>query len=309
MELAKEVETFSLTPIQFLGIPLALLGAVFLSFGAQYQSRGVNKVERLSGQKARKGLNRNQIWSLLKRPSWVIGTLLLGMAVVLQLSSLTLSPLIVVQPLGVVALVITAILNSRLSGVKLNHKTRVAIAMCVIGVCVFVTIAAFTASDLPVTEGHLVTILIILGFVLVLFLLAFIFLRHRMRAMFYIVGAGVVYGFVATLAKVVIGRIQQSDFNLLTLLCLIALIAAAVSGMYFVQNAYSSGPPDLVIAGLTVIDPLVAVFIGIVVLGEAAFAPLWAIIGFIIAGSVAIVGVIQLAKHHPQVEANGVSTH
>ncbi len=285
---------------------MALTGAVFLSFGAQYQSRGVNKVERLSGQKANAGLNKSQIWGLLKRPSWVVGTLLLGAAVLLQLGSLTLAPIIVVQPLGVVALVITSVLNSRMSKVKLNRGTLAAIVMCIVGVFIFVTVAAFTATDQPVTEEHLITILIILGIVLVIFLVAFIVLRHKMRAMFYIVGAGVVYGFVATLAKVVIGRIQQSEFDLLTLICLIALLSAAGSGMYFVQNAYSSGPPDLVIAGLTVIDPLVAVVIGIVVLGEAATAPIWAFGVFILAGGIAIVGVFLLARHHPQVESGRV---
>ncbi|HPZ35153.1 MAG TPA: multidrug DMT transporter permease, partial [Microbacteriaceae bacterium] len=39
-------------PGLLLGIPLALAGAVFMSFGAQYQHRGVTKVERLSGQAA-----------------------------------------------------------------------------------------------------------------------------------------------------------------------------------------------------------------------------------------------------------------
>ena len=63
----------------------------------------------------------------------------------------------------------------------------------------------------------------------------------------------------------------------------------------------SSGPPDLVIAGLTVVDPIVAVLIGLLVLGEAATAPLWAFIGFIVAGAVAVWGVVQLARHHPQV--------
>jgi drug/metabolite transporter (DMT)-like permease len=67
-----------------------------------------------------------------------------------------------------------------------------------------------------------------------------------------------------------------------------------------VQTAYSSGPPDLVVAGLTVIDPLVAVSIGIIVLGEAADAPLWAVLAFVIAGAVAIFGVVSLARHHPQ---------
>ena len=50
----------------------------------------------------------------------------------------------------------------------------------------------------------------------------------------------------------------------------------------------------------TVIDPLVAVTIGIVVLNEAAGAPWWAMLGFAITGAVAILGVFQLARHHPQ---------
>lgn len=72
-------------------------------------------------------------------------------------------------------------------------------------------------------------------------------------------------------------------------------------GAYFVQTAYSVGPPDLVIAGLTVIDPLVAVLIGLLVLGEASTAPLWALIGFAVAGAIAVWGVIQLTRFHPQI--------
>jgi hypothetical protein len=65
------------------------------------------------------------------------------------------------------------------------------------------------------------------------------------------------------------------------------------------------GSPDLVIAGLTVIDPLVAVAIGIVVLGEAAAVPVWALFIWMIAAALAIYGVFQLAKHHPQTHRGG----
>ena len=47
-----------------IGIPLAFLGAVFMSFGAQYQHRGVTKVERLSGSAAQ-GLSMQQLGRLL----------------------------------------------------------------------------------------------------------------------------------------------------------------------------------------------------------------------------------------------------
>lgn len=293
----------ALDPIQFFGIPFALVGAVFLSFGAQFQHRGVNKVDAQTAHAAQSGMSMAQLRLLLARPSWVIGTLLLGLAIVFQLISLKFAPLIVVQPLGAVALVITTVLNARISKIKLNTQSIIAVCLCVGGVGLFVTVAAFNAREVPVTEGDLVTILIILGIVLVLFGLGFAFFHNRFKALVYVIGAGVLYGFVATLAKVVIARISQGDFEWLTVVCIVALIAAVALGAYFVQNAYSSGPPDMVIAGLTVIDPLVAVAIGIVVLDEAAEAPLWAGIAFIVTGIIAIIGVFRLAKYHPQTQS------
>ncbi|WP_449282539.1 DMT family transporter [Leucobacter sp.] len=293
-------EVLAMDPKQLLGIPLALIGAALLAFGAQYQSRGLNKVERIVGESAGAGLSGRHMLNLLRRPSWVSGTLLLGVAVLFQIGSLSLSPLIIVQPIGVVGLVITSILNSRISGVKLGKRVKTSIALCVLGIVVFVTIAAFTAADQPVTDAKLITILITFAVVLVLALLLFVAFRHRGVALIYIVGAGVLYGFVATFAKVVIGRLQQGEFEWLTWTCVCALLIGALLGMVFVQNAYSSGPPDLVVAGLTVIDPIVAVLIGIVVLNEAAGAPAWAIAAFVASGAVAVIGVLGLAKFHPQ---------
>lgn len=295
-ELAAEI---AINPRQAIGIPLALVGAVFLSLGAQFQHRGVATVEANTVE-VTGGLNPRQLALLLARPSWVFGTLMLGLAIVFQLSSLVFAPIIVVQPLGAVALVITSILNAWVSKVTLNRKSIIAICMCVGGVGLFVTVAAFTAVDKPVTDGNLVTILVVLGAVLLVFALTFVYLRTRFKAIFYIICAGVLYGFVATLAKVIINRAQHGNFEWLTLTCVVGLILGAALGAYFVQNAYASGPPDLAIAGLTVVDPLVAVGIGIVVLDEASQAPPWAAIAFIVAGIIAIWGVFILAKYHPQ---------
>ncbi|WP_104134560.1 DMT family transporter [Cryobacterium sp. Y62] len=297
-DLATEI---AIDPRQAIGIPLALVGAVFLSLGAQFQHRGVTKVEAHTNE-VTGGLTVRQLTLLLSRPSWVFGSLMLGLAIVFQLTSLAFAPIIVVQPLGAVALVITAILNARVSRVSLNRASIIAISMCVGGVGLFVTVAAFTAIDKPVTDRNLTTILVVLAVVLLVFALAFGFRRHRSQAVFYILGAGVLYGFVATLAKVVINRTQNGNFEWLTLTCVLGLLLAAGLGAYFVQNAYASGPPDLVIAGLTVVDPLVAVGIGIIVLGEASQAPPAAAVAFVVAGAIAIWGVFLLARYHPQLD-------
>jgi drug/metabolite transporter (DMT)-like permease len=141
--------------------------------------------------------------------------------------------------------------------------------------------------------------LIILGVVLLAFGILYIIYRKHLSALYYIVGAGVLYGFVATLAKVVLTSVIQNNMTALSWVCLVALLAASALGALFVQNAYSSGPPDLVIAGLTVIDPIVAVAIGITILDEASQAPTWAIGAFIVAGIIAVIGVFMLAKYHP----------
>ena len=275
---------------------IALIGGFFLALGAQFQHRGVVAVEEKHGSGHKAGLSIPQLWRLLRSPWWALGTLLLGLAILCQLTSLGSAPIIVVQPLGVVALVITSVVNARVTHTKLSRDAIRAISFCVVGIAIFVTVAAFVAQETLIQEKQLIIILIIMGVVVVLLGVAFGLLRKRFTAIFYILSAGVLYGFVATLAKVVINRLLNGNFEWLTVGCVVALIAAAALGAYFVQTAYSVGSPDLVIAELTVVDPLVAVSIGIIVLGEAAGAPLWTVFVWIAAAAIAVYGVFQLAQ-------------
>lgn len=283
-----------------IGVVIALVGAVFLSLGAQFQHRGVEQIEEAHGSGEKAGLSVAQLLRLLARPWWVLGTVMLGLAILFQLTSLTFAPIIVVQPLGVVALVVTAIVNARVSGHTLDFKARRAVALCVGGIALFVVVAAFFATEHVLDQLQLLIVLGVLAAIVVALGAAFVLWRKRAGAIFYILAAGVLYGFVATLAKAVINRVGNGNFEWLTIVCVVALLAAAALGGYFVQTAYSVGAPDLVIAGLTVVDPLVAVVIGITVFGEASEVPAWVVAVWIVAGAVAVAGVFQLARHHPQ---------
>ncbi|MEY2694871.1 MAG: hypothetical protein RLZZ72_127, partial [Actinomycetota bacterium] len=217
-----------------------------------------------------------------------------------QLTALALAPLIVVQPIGAIALIITSVLNSRIHKIKLDPKTFVAIAITMLGVAGFVLFTATSATQVKLDDGMLLQVVGVLIAVLAVFGILFAVSKGRVGPLQYIFGAGVLYGFVASLAKVVIQRIIQGDLNWLTLLATLALAAAAILGGWFVQNAYAAGPPDLVIAGLTVIDPAVAVGIAIVILGEASSAATGQVVGFGVSGLVAVLGVLMLSKVHPQ---------
>jgi hypothetical protein len=294
------VGQISLTPYQAIGIPIALLGAVFLSIGAQLQHRGVSKVEGSHGDAAKSGLSFGQMALLVRRPSWVLGTLLLALAIGIQLVSLGFAPLIVVQPLGVVAMVLTNVINSRVNGIASDFRVKGSIALAVLGIAIFVGFSAIYAFERALTDGQMIFIMGLLAIAIVVTVAAFILFRQRLRAMFYIVAAGTLYGFVVTIAKVLINRWQSDQIDAFMIVCFAGLVVAAILGGYFVQTAYSVGSPDLVIAGLTVIDPLVAVAIAITVLGEADRFPPFALTGLAVGGVLSVVGVVLLARHHPQ---------
>jgi len=294
---------------------LALLSAVALAIGAQLQNDavGIQKKAALSG---RSHVSFRQLLDLLKHPRWITGLAISAFALILQFTALLLAPLILVQPIGAIALVITSVLNARITKTKLNAASMYAIALCTAGLGAFVVMAHQVAVEPEIDDNNLLLILGLAISLIAIFSYIFFSGASKFRPLTFIIGAGVLYGFVATLTKVVIKRLfYQDGFNRmvsgniewetdsLTVLALLSMLAAAFLGGWFVQNAYASGPPDLVIAGLTVIDPLIAVSIGVVILNEAMNAPWPIMLGFLGSGAMAVMGVYLLSKVHPQVTA------
>jgi len=285
-----------------LAIALAVLAAIALAYGAQFQNQAVSK-GREQAPRTRGSLSFREIRRLFVRPRWISGLGLMGLGMLLQLSALTLAPLIVVQPVGAIALVITSLLNARHTKTRINRGTMIAIGLATFGVGGFVVTASRVASQVELTDSNLLRVLGLLAAILICFGVLFFTFGKKTKALTYILGAGVLYGFVATLAKVVIQRLYQMDYDILTGLALVCMVGAVLLGGWFVQNAYSSGPPDLVIAGLTVIDPMVAVAIAIGVLGEAQAASATSVAVFIVSGAVAISGVYLLSRVHPELKS------
>jgi drug/metabolite transporter (DMT)-like permease len=304
--------------VPVLGVAVALVASVVLAFGAYFQNHGASTVEKEQGENPQDGGEQRtakrfgvpQLLALLRQPRWLLGSGLLTVAVVLQLASLALAPLAVVQPLGAVALVVTAILDARLNHTRMSKRAVLAIIASVAGVTAFVVTASFTTTSGRGNGGQQIVVLVLLTIVLVVFTVLFAVLHRRLGSLRLALAAGTLFGFVVTLAKVIIDRVPGilgSGFrpdDWLVLLCVLGLVVAGVAGLYLVQTAYAAGSPDLVVAALTVIDPLVAVSIGIVVLQEAAHAPWWAFVVFAVTEAVAVAGVVTLARNQPTIDGS-----
>ena len=284
----------------WLAVVAAIAGAFFLAIGTQRQSSAV----RASAG----GLNVNGmgLLRLFRTPRWVFGLVLLGVGMSLNVYALASAPLTVVQPIGAIALVITTVVNSREHDIKLNRPTILAIIACMVGSIGFVLLAIqVTGEEHQITRPQEMVTLVLLAVVVAFFGGVVALMPHRANAFFYILGAGVLFGFVAVLVRTISVSLLNPNGLFLANVSWYSVVGVTVAGLlgsYFVQNAYSKGPPDLVIAGLTVIDPMVGIAIGIGIFGEldpnVQPAVALGMVGF---GCIAVIGVILLSRHHPDV--------
>ncbi|MGO2051603.1 hypothetical protein CIK76_13620 [Glutamicibacter sp. BW80] len=284
----------------WIAIAAALCGAFCLAFGAHFQSSAVKS--------AAGGLDvtLGNIGKLMGNGRWMSGLLLLGLGMVLNVFALASAPLTVVQPIGAIALVVTTVVNAREHKLTMNLPTVLAIAACMVGSATFVLMAINVTGDQhQVSNSEELLIEVILACVIAMIGITALFFHRKLGAIFYIVGAGVLFGFVAVLVRSVaidVLHLGSQFWSSVPWLALAAVVVAGLLGSYFVQNAYSKGPPDLVIAGLTVIDPIVGIAIGITILGELRpDVPAMLAVAMALAGVLAIVGVVALSRHHPVV--------
>ncbi|GAA1350793.1 DMT family transporter [Falsarthrobacter nasiphocae] len=296
-----------------LAIACALLSSVCLAWGAERQGGAVRKDHHA-------GVGLSALGSLFRHPRWLFGLGLMAVGTVLNVIALALAPITVVQPIGALALVMTAVLNARATSARLGPRMLAAIGACLVGSAAFVILGLRVRNE-AAGIGHAETVVVlILTWAAIAVCAALVaFGARRLPAFACVVVSGVLYGLVAVQVKVLATSVMGLDglspdrlWGWLTedlrWAVLAGVVVAAVLGGWFVQKAYASGPPDLVIAGLTVIDPFVGVAVGIAVFHELRpDVPPAAAMGMALAAVVAMLGVITLARHHPDVDGSKAS--
>lgn len=263
----------------WLAVVLAAAGAAFFAFAARLQHRAVND-----------GAADLKVRDLLRRPRWLAGLVLLVVGAAVHAVALGMAPLTVVQPVGVLAIGITALLDDR-------RRELPAVALTTFGVGAFVFLAAGSATATPVAaEAEVTAGLVVLGLVALPGLVGVLSSRPAVRALGFGAAGGVAYGYVSVLMRSVSQDVQTGSLSFGTGLSAAGIALSLLVGGWFIQHAYASGPPHVAVACLTVVDPLVAVGIGTTLLGEAARTSGPTAVAELACAAVAIAGVALLAR-------------
>jgi drug/metabolite transporter (DMT)-like permease len=305
-------------PMTILAIGLTLVGAVCFAVASVLQhhavtttehpdrTRGVGDVGRSDGHAGRRQLSGRHLLAIVRRRRWLQGAGLAAIGSVVNGIGLLLAPLRVVQPVGVLAVPLAVLLSAAKARRRPSRGVLIGAALTVVGVAVFVVASAGSATThTPSATATLTAGLAVMAFVVLLGLAGLG--RHSQGALRCLALASAVaaaYGLLSALIRVAAQAAGETGIlSPLVLGCAAGALVAFAVGAWLVQHAYHAGAPEIVIACLTVVDPIVAVVLGAVLLGEGSATPVgaWVLLGA--AAITAAIGVLILAHHHPDAVA------
>ncbi|GAB3210146.1 DMT family transporter [Marinactinospora thermotolerans] len=270
-------------------VAIALAGALCMALGSALQERDA------VGAPGRGVARAGFLLHLLRRPRWLLGTVVVGCGVALHLVALSGAPLTVVQPVGVTGLLFAIVLAG------LFGRRPIPAGQVLAGVAVMVGLAGLLflfphAVARPVMGVGT-------GAALVGVALAVAFLAHGLahrlaagpRAMLLAAAGGAALGTTSALARVVAAGAAAEPLTVLSPLTLFALVAALAGGL-LQQNAYRTGHFAAAYATLLVADPLVGAGIGVLLLGEQLPVGAPDRLLATVAGLLAVAGIAVLAR-------------
>jgi len=281
-------------------IALGVLGSFCFALAAKVQHSAVG--EQVDDRHARQRLDREQFWQLAKDPHWWMGLVLMGASLVCQVIGLTMAPVSVVQPVGLLAFPWSVVLAGKSLGPR-PWRVVTPTVITVLATFAFVVVVATHASSAEDLE--LVPIIIAAGIVYAT-AASFALMGSRgpkqWRSLFWASGGALFYGLEASLVKSIIEYASNHAWWRDPTVWLIgtALVIGSILAGLMAQQGYATGPAEVVVASMTVTSPVVAVVFGIAVLGEGVHLDALPAAAMVVLGATAIAGVVALARVHPE---------
>ena len=244
-------------------VAAALAAAVFAAVGIVVRQRATMDVPR------DQGVSTVMVSTLLRRRLWWAGTAAAVTGYGFQAVALAYGSLLLVAPLMVSALLFALPLSARLAHRRVTRAEWGWAVLLTVALAVFVALARtkpgdYEGSELPAVIVAGISLLFVVGCLLVA-----VRLSDWRRAIMLAVGVGVLFGVVAVLTKLVMHIVREGSMvRLLTTPVLYVVIVVGVVATLLQQSAFHAGSLRASVPAMLVLEPVVAVLLGEVVLGE-----------------------------------------
>ena len=248
---------------------------------------------------------------LLHRPVWFLGIASMILGFVFQVAALRVGSLSLVQPLVATELVLV------FGMIALHDRSRVrtrdwlsALGM-ILGLGVFLALARPTAApghDHASASRWALAGVVTFGVAGGLAAVASLPGRSRgipssgRKAALLGVAAATGFGFVAAVVKELSGHLSQGPAAVCSNWSPYVLLVSGAAAMFLASNAFQAGSLAASQPGLTVVDPLVASVLGVVLFGERIDTHPSALLGELI-GLVVVVGSVVVLSGSPLVQS------
>jgi drug/metabolite transporter (DMT)-like permease len=242
---------------------LAVLAAVFLAIGIVVRQRATMDVPQ------EHGVSSVMFLTLLRRPLWWGGTAAAVAGFVFQALALANGSLLLVQPILVSGLLFALPLSARLAHRRVTRGEWLWAMVLTAALAVFVVLANTRPGDYEAS----LTLSVLVAVICTAAVSACVLVATRTmgwkRAVLLAVAVGVLFGVVAVLTKLVMHLLTHEGLRaVLTTPVLYLLVVIGVLATFLQQSAFHAGSLQTSVPTMLVLEPVVAVVLGAVVLGE-----------------------------------------
>lgn len=265
-------------------VAAALASAVFIAIGIVVRQRATMDVPD------DQGVSAVMVTTLVRRPLWWAGTGSAIVGYIFQALALAFGSLLLVAPLLVSALLFALPLSARLAGRSVTRVEWTWAVVLTVALGVFVTLARAKPGDYEGSEGPAV---LVAGVALACALSTVPFalrLSGWRRALLLATGVGGLFGVVSVLTKIVMNTVTEGNAaRLLTSPVGYVLVVVGIVATLLQQSAFHAGSLRASVPAMLVLEPVVAVLLSQVVLGEklAVNPPTAAVLGVALAAMAA----------------------
>jgi drug/metabolite transporter (DMT)-like permease len=244
-------------------VVLALVAALCAALGIVIRQRATQEVP------AEQAMSTAIVATLSRNPLWWAGTLTAVAGYVCQALALSKGSLLLVQPLLVTSLLFALPISAALSHRRIARSEWGWALLLTLGLAVFVVVGQPREGHYrpPVPAWALVVTMFVPLVVVCVALAARA--AGRRRAVLLAVAVAVLFATVAVLTKISMHRLTVGGLKALLIIPAPYLVLVlAVGATVLQQSAFHAGELQTSVPTMLVLEPLVAVLLGVVVLGE-----------------------------------------